>query len=341
MDSQTYRDGSPDSRIAGSAMPCACTIAGSDSGGGAGIQADLKTFAAFDVWGCSVITSLTAQNPKTVLGIENASADFVRLQMRAVAGDFKIAAYKTGMLPTEEIILTVAENIPRGTALVIDPVMISTSGSRLIDENAVEALRSKLLPLAKTVTPNIPEACELSGIDLSDNPSDDVIADAAREILSSGAEYVLIKGGHLSGEYSSDYLISKSAAAKDGTYVNGETENREAENCEIETGEHASGEFETGETLYAHNIPFDDRRCRIETKYDVNGLDIVKFTGLRFNGDIHGSGCCLSSAIAAGLAKGYAPQKACAVAKEFIAGAIKNAYISESKRYSINPQYFK
>ena len=336
MDSQTYRDGSPDSRIAGSAMPCACTIAGSDSGGGAGIQADLKTFAAFGVWGCSVITSLTAQNPKTVLGIENASADFVRLQMRAVAEDFKIAAYKTGMLPTEEIILTVAENIPRGTALVIDPVMISTSGSRLIDENAVEALRSKLLPLAKTVTPNIPETCELSGIDLSDNPSDDAIADAAREILSSGAEYVLIKGGHLSGEYSSDYLISKSAADKDGTYVSGETEN-----CEIETGEHASGEAETGETLYAHNIPFDDRRCRIETKYDVNGLDIVKFTGLRFNGDIHGSGCCLSSAIAAGLAKGYAPQKACAVAKDFIAGAIKNAYISESKRYSINPQYFR
>ena len=331
MDSQTYRDGSPDSRIAGSAMPCACTIAGSDSGGGAGIQADLKTFAAFGVWGCSVITSLTAQNPITVLGIENASADFVRLQMRAVAGDFKIAAYKTGMLPTEEIILTVAENIPRGVALVIDPVMISTSGSRLIDENAVEALRSKLLPLAKTVTPNIPEACELSGIDLSDNPSDDVIADAASEILSSGAEYVLIKGGHLSGEYSSDYLISKSAADKDGTYVSGE----------IETGEHASGEAETGETLNAHNIPFDDRRCRIETQYDVNGLDIVKFTGLRFNGDIHGSGCCLSSAIAAGLAKGYAPQKACAVAKEFIAGAIKNAYISESKRYSINPQYFK
>ena len=321
MDSQTYRDGSPDSRIAGSAMPCACTIAGSDSGGGAGIQADLKTFAAFDVWGCSVITSLTAQNPKTVLGIENASADFVRLQMRAVAEDFKIAAYKTGMLPTEDIIRTVAENIPRGVALVIDPVMISTSGSRLIDENAVEALRSKLLPLAKTVTPNIPETCELSGIDLSDNPSDDAIADAAREILSSGAEYVLIKGGHLSGEYSSDYLISKSAAAKDADYV--------------------SGEFETGETLYAHNIPFDDRRCRIETKYDVNGLDIVKFTGLRFNGDIHGSGCCLSSAIAAGLAKGYAPQKACAVAKDFIAGAIKNAYISESKRYSINPQYFK
>ena len=321
MDSQTYRDGSPDSRIAGSAMPCACTIAGSDSGGGAGIQADLKTFAAFGVWGCSVITSLTAQNPITVLGIENASADFVRLQMRAVAGDFKIAAYKTGMLPTEDIILTVAENIPRGVALVIDPVMISTSGSRLIDENAVEALRSKLLPLAKTVTPNIPEACELSGIDLSDNPSDDVIADAAREILSSGAEYVLIKGGHLSGEYSSDYLISKSAAAKDADYV--------------------SGEAETGETLYAHNIPPDDRRCRIETQYNVNGLDIVKFTGLRFNGDIHGSGCCLSSAIAAGLAKGYAPQKACAVAKDFIAGAIKNAYISESKRYSINPQYFK
>ena len=321
MDSQTYRDGSHDSRIAGSAMPCACTIAGSDSGGGAGIQADLKTFAAFDVWGCSVITSLTAQNPITVLGIENASADFVRLQMRAVAEDFKIAAYKTGMLPTEEIILTVAENIPRGVALVIDPVMISTSGSRLIDENAVEALRSKLLPLAKTVTPNIPETCELSGIDLSDNPSDDAIADAAREILSSGAEYVLIKGGHLSGEYSSDYLISKSAAAKDADYVNGEAE--------------------TGETLNAHGITPDDRRCRIETQYNVNGLDIVKFTGLRFNGDIHGSGCCLSSAIAAGLAKGYAPQKACAVAKDFIAGAIKNAYISESKRYSINPQYFR
>ena len=125
MDSYTPSE-RQNSRITGSAMPCACTIAGSDSGGGAGIQADLKTFAAFDVWGCSVITSLTAQNPCTVLGIENASADFVGLQMRAVAGDFRIAAYKTGMLPTEDIIRTVAANIPESVPTVIDPVMIST-----------------------------------------------------------------------------------------------------------------------------------------------------------------------------------------------------------------------
>ena len=309
MDSDTPSE-RQNSRITGSAMPCACTIAGSDSGGGAGIQADLKTFAAFDVWGCSVITSLTAQNPCTVLGIENASADFVGLQMQAVAGDFRIAAYKTGMLPTEDIIRTVAANIPKNVPTVIDPVMISTSGSRLIDEDAGEALRSKLLPLAKIVSPNIPETCELSGIDLSRNPSETEIANAAEVILDSGAEYVLIKGGHLSGDCSSDYLISKDRGeeGKDGVVSAG--------------------------------IP-DDSRCRMEIKTGINGLNIVRYTGPRFSGDIHGSGCCLSSAIAACLAKGYTAEKACACAKVFIGDSIAGAYISESKRYSINPGHPK
>jgi len=309
MDSDTSSE-RKNSRIAGSAMPCACTIAGSDSGGGAGIQADLKTFAAFDVWGCSVITSLTAQNPCTVLGIENASADFVGLQMKAVAGDFRIAAYKTGMLPTEDIIRTVAANIPKSVPTVIDPVMISTSGSRLIDEDAAEALRTKLLPLAKIVTPNIPETCELSGIDLSRNPSETEIANAAEVILGSGAEYVLIKGGHLSGDCSSDYLISKDRGeeGKDGVVSAG--------------------------------IPHDSR-CRMEIKTGINGLNIVRYTGQRFSGDIHGSGCCLSSAIAACLAKGYTAEKACACAKVFIGDSIAGAYISESKRYSINPGHPK
>ena len=309
MDSDTPSE-RKNSRIAGSAMPCACTIAGSDSGGGAGIQADLKTFAAFDVWGCSVITSLTAQNPCTVLGIENASADFVGLQMQAVAGDFRIAAYKTGMLPTEDIIRTVAANIPKNVPTVIDPVMISTSGSRLIDEDAAEALRTKLLPLAKIVTPNIPETCELSGIDLSRNPSETEIANAAEVILGSGAEYVLIKGGHLSGDCSSDYLISKDRGeeGKDGVVSAG--------------------------------IPHDSR-CRMEIKTGINGLNIVRYTGPRFSGDIHGSGCCLSSAIAACLAKGYTAEKACACAKVFIGDSIAGAYISESKRYSINPGHPK
>lgn len=309
MDSDTSSE-RKNSRIAGSAMPCACTIAGSDSGGGAGIQADLKTFAAFDVWGCSVITSLTAQNPCTVLGIENASADFVGLQMKAVAGDFRIAAYKTGMLPTEDIIRTVAANIPKNVPTVIDPVMISTSGSRLIDEDAAEALRTKLLPLAKIVTPNIPETCELSGIDLSRNPSETEIANAAEVILGSGAEYVLIKGGHLSGDCSSDYLISKDRGeeGKDGVVSAG--------------------------------IP-DDSRCRMEIKTGINGLNILRYTGPRFSGDIHGSGCCLSSAIAACLAKGYTAEKACACAKVFIGDSIAGAYISESKRYSINPGHPK
>ena len=309
MDSDTPSE-RQNSRITGSAMPCACTIAGSDSGGGAGIQADLKTFAAFDVWGCSVITSLTAQNPCTVLGIENASADFVGLQMKAVAGDFRIAAYKTGMLPTEDIIRTVAANIPKNVPTVIDPVMISTSGSRLIDEDAAEALRTKLLPLAKIVTPNIPETCELSGIDLSRNPSETEIANAAEVILGSGAEYVLIKGGHLSGDCSSDYLISKDRGeeGKDGVVSAG--------------------------------IPHDSR-CRMEIKTGINGLNILRYTGPRFSGDIHGSGCCLSSAIAACLAKGYTAEKACACAKVFIGDSIAGAYISESKRYSINPGHPK
>lgn len=322
MDSYTPSE-RQNSRITGSAMPCACTIAGSDSGGGAGIQADLKTFAAFDVWGCSVITSLTAQNPCTVLGIENASADFVGLQMRAVAGDFRIAAYKTGMLPTEDIIRTVAANIPKSVPTVIDPVMISTSGSRLIDEDAAEALRSKLLPLAKMVTPNIPETCELSGIDLSRNPPETAIANAAEAILDSGAEYVLIKGGHLSGDYSSDYLISK---------------DREDRGEGVAAGEAVRDGW--GEGGVSAGIR-DDSRCRTEIKTGINGLNIVKYTGPRFSGEIHGSGCCLSSAIAACLAKGYNPQRACACAKVFIGDAIAGAYISESKRYSINPGHPK
>ncbi|MBQ4415419.1 MAG: bifunctional hydroxymethylpyrimidine kinase/phosphomethylpyrimidine kinase [Methanomicrobium sp.] len=322
MDSDTPSE-IRNSRIAGSAMPCACTIAGSDSGGGAGIQADLKTFAAFDVWGCSVITSLTAQNPCTVLGIENASADFVGLQMKAVAGDFKIAAYKTGMLPTEDIIRTVAANLPRNVPTVIDPVMISTSGSRLTDEDAGEALRTKLLPLAKIVTPNIPETCELSGIDLGRNPSETEIANAAEVILGSGAEYVLIKGGHLSGDCSSDYLISKY---------------REDRGEGVAAGD--AVRYGWGEGVVSAGIPHDSR-CRMEIKTGINGLNIVRYTGPRFSGDIHGSGCCLSSAIAACLAKGYTAEKACASAKVFIGDSIAGAYISESKRYSINPGHPK
>ncbi len=325
MDSKTSRDTPVNSRITASDMPCACTIAGSDSGGGAGIQADLKTFAALGVWGCSVITSLTAQNPCSVIGIENASPNIVKLQMQAVSDDFNIKAYKTGMLPTEEIIRTVAANLPTNIPAVIDPVMISTSGKKLIDDNAKEALKSELLPLAKIITPNIPETCELSGIYLCKNSSESEIAKAAMEILKSGTEYVLIKGGHLSGGFSSDYLISESHDGKDTPYETDELLN-------TLTGSSLIDNSLTGTSL-------NDCRCRVDKVKEINGLNIVKYTGLRFCGDIHGSGCCLSSAIAAGLAKGYTAEKACACAKVFIAGAIQSAYISESKKYSINPGY--
>ncbi|MDW7650761.1 MAG: bifunctional hydroxymethylpyrimidine kinase/phosphomethylpyrimidine kinase [Bacillota bacterium] len=180
-------------------MHKALTIAGSDSGGGAGIQTDLKTFAALGVYGTSVITALTAQNTKGVHGIHTVPPDFIVSQLDAVLSDIPVQAAKTGMLGETEAILAVTGALTRHRILnlVVDPVMVAQSGDRLLKEDAVTALRDRLLPLALVVTPNLPEAEVL--LERNIKTADDMAA-AAKDIHKLGPHTVLVKGGHLAGE---------------------------------------------------------------------------------------------------------------------------------------------
>ena len=254
-------------------IPAACSIAGSDSGGGAGIQADLKTFSSLGVWGCTVVTAVTAQNSREVAGVWSLPAEAVEMQIRAVRDDFPVKAYKTGMLPDSGIIKAVSENVPKGVPLIIDPVMVSTSGSCLIGEDAVAALMEVLIPKSALVTPNIPEAAVLSGIGEIDGIND--MVHAGELILDLGATAVLIKGGHLKGDVSTDILIEKER--------------------------------------------------------------VTEFSAPRLTGDFHGTGCCLSSAVAAYMARGMELSAACRSAKDFISCAISEPFRSLSGRTVINP----
>jgi len=175
------------------------TIAGSDSGGGAGIQADLKTITCLGGFGMSVVTALTAQNTLGVQGIQEVPPGFVALQFDAVASDIGIDAAKTGMLPTAEIVRTVAEKIRRYgiERLVVDPVMAAKDGATLMREEAREALIAEMIPLAFILTPNLPEAEILSGRRIA---SLEDMKEAARVIRQMGARHVVVKGGHLSGD---------------------------------------------------------------------------------------------------------------------------------------------
>jgi hydroxymethylpyrimidine/phosphomethylpyrimidine kinase len=242
----------------------AVTIAGSDSSGGAGIQADLKTFAALGVYGASVITALTAQNTKGVSAIHDVPPDFIVAQIDAVFSDLDIGAVKIGMLSQAATIEVVSKSLDRHRArnVVLDPVMITTSGDRLLAPDAVEALRKLLIPRALVVTPNLPEAAALAGASLARNEQEMEIQ--ARELLALGAPHVLIKGGHGNGEESVDLLIGQGAVLR----------------------------------LSAR---------RVDTK------------------NTHGTGCTLSSAIAAGLAKGLELKAAVQNAKVYVAGAIAAA----------------
>jgi hydroxymethylpyrimidine/phosphomethylpyrimidine kinase len=174
------------------------SIAGSDSGGGAGIQADLKTFAAHGVHGLSAIAALTAQHTRGVTAIEVPSTGFLRAQIDACFDDFRIGAVKLGMLADARVIHAVADALERyrPAHVVLDPVMVATSGARLLHPAALEALRHRLMPLATLVTPNLPEAGLLLGFEISDEPS---MRDACMRMRNSGAKAVLLKGGHLPG----------------------------------------------------------------------------------------------------------------------------------------------
>ena len=188
-------------------MRTALTIAGSDSGGGAGIQADLKTFAAHGVYGTSAITAITAQNTLGVICWEPVRPELVRAQIDAVVADIGADAVKLGMLANAAIVAAVAAAIEalRLKNVVLDPVMIAKGGDRLLEPVAVDAVASRLLPLADVVTPNVPEAEVLAGISIDSRAS---MQEAGRRILSRGPRVVIVKGGHLEGPESVDLVLT-------------------------------------------------------------------------------------------------------------------------------------
>ena len=186
----------------------ALTIAGSDSSGGAGIQADLKTFSAFGVYGASVLTALTAQNTRGVDAVFAVPPDFVTAQMNSVFSDLTVGAAKTGMLANADIITAVADMIDgqASLALVCDPVMVATSGDVLLDPAAIGALRTRLIPRATLLTPNLPEAARL--LDMPEAADEAAMIDQAERLKSLGCKAVLLKGGHGTQEAAVDILIS-------------------------------------------------------------------------------------------------------------------------------------
>lgn len=206
-------------------MKTAMTVAGSDSGGGAGIQADLKTFAALGVHGTSVITALTAQNTLGVAGILEIPPSFVEAQFDAIATDIGVDAMKTGMLSNAEIIEAVCGRIRLYSLdkVVVDPVMVATSGDLLLREDAVDAVRKVLLPLALVVTPNRREAEVLAGISIA---TESDVQEACRRILDYGPRHVLVKGGHATGDavdwlYDGREMVSLAAPRLNTTNTHG------------------------------------------------------------------------------------------------------------------------
>lgn len=191
--------------------PVALTIAGSDSGGGAGIQADLKTFSSLGVYGASVITAITAQNTKGVRGIQAVSQEIVKGQIEAVFEDLRIDAVKIGMLHNKENVESVANAIDSycPSRVILDPVMISTSGSKLMEDSAIEYLISELFHRVTLITPNIDEAAFLSGIPIRNEQE---METAAQKLLAMGCRSVLMKGGHLGGQEMADILFAEGEA---------------------------------------------------------------------------------------------------------------------------------
>ena len=259
-------------------MKTALTIAGSDSSGGAGIQADLKTFAANGVYGMSAITALTAQNTLGVHGISYVDSDFVERQLDSVFEDIFPDAIKIGMAGSPEAIRSISRLLSSYKAknIVVDPVMVATSGSKLIEEPSVKALCTYLLPIADIITPNIPEAEILTGSKIH---TDEDMVDAAKILRQAFNCAVLIKGGHGQSDTATDVLL-------------------------------------------------------------LNNRDPIFFSSDKIdNPNTHGTGCTLSSAIAAGLAKGENLQAAVRLAKIYVTGAISNGLDLGKGRGPLNHIY--
>jgi hydroxymethylpyrimidine/phosphomethylpyrimidine kinase len=187
------------------------TIAGSDSGGGAGIEADIKTIAALGGYACTAITAVTAQNTLGVFAVHTMPADFVKLSMETVLSDIGADAIKLGMLTNEEIIQTVAATLPAGIPIILDPVMVATSGAVLLPDSAIESLRRRLIPHATIITPNLPEAAKLTGMPV--DTQDGRIA-AAHALILLGAQAALIKGGHGGEDMLTDVLVHQGGVEK-------------------------------------------------------------------------------------------------------------------------------
>lgn len=255
----------PDPSIpAGAAVPIALTMAGSDSSGGAGIQADLKTFSALGVFGASVITALTAQNTRGVTAIHDVPDDFIAAQADAVFTDLDVKAVKIGMLSRPGAIRTVADALARHQArpVVLDPVMVAASGAKLLADAAVETLKEVLIPRCDLLTPNLPEAAVLLGRPMAEDEAE--MRRQGEALLKLGAGAVLMKGGHGAGPESVDLLVAPAGATR------------------LVAPRHATR-------------------------------------------NTHGTGCTLSSAVAAGLAKGEDLGRAVREAKAYITGAIAAA----------------
>ena len=245
--------------------PIVLSIAGSDSSGGAGIQADLKTFSALGVYGTTAITAITAQNTLGVHAQHPIPAEMVYNQIVAVLDDLHPSFVKIGMLSNPEIVMAVADALSKyPLSIVLDPVMVSSSGHRLLSVEAQEVIKQKLLPMATLITPNLPEMEALTGLPLSTYKEKEK---AARCLMNSGAKAILLKGGHEEGEVKTDILFSNSATGIQSTLF-------------------------TSETVATRNI--------------------------------HGTGCTLSSAITAFLARGLALEEAIVEAKKYISNAIQS-----------------
>ena len=245
--------------------PIVLSIAGSDSSGGAGIQADLKTFSALGVYGTTAITAITAQNTLGVHAQHPIPAEMVYNQIVAVLDDLHPSFVKIGMLSNPEIVMAVADALSKyPLSIVLDPVMVSSSGHRLLSVEAQEVIKQKLLPMATLITPNLPEMEALTGFPLSTYKEKEK---AARCLMNSGAKAILLKGGHEEGDVKTDILFSNSATGIQSTLF-------------------------TSETVATRNI--------------------------------HGTGCTLSSAITAFLARGLALEEAIVEAKKYISNAIQS-----------------